>query len=474
MSGSGAVTIDDLADLRATLDSAPEAASLRPIGLREVVRGEGAVRSLPDVLLRGGIEEGAALTILSDATAKRYGDDNVLDVVIEVLNARFEVSVQIVSTAASGGVLADEDTVARAISLVRRDAPGTLVSVGSGTMVDIAKVVANTLSINHVVVQSAASVNGFADDQSVLLINGAKRTTPSRWPDALIIDPLVVAHAPVAMTRSGLGDQLSMFTAAADWYLAGAVGFDPSYSPTIVEMMRSGLDALLSASTELGRGQPGAVTLLADFLTRGGIAMGAAGRTAPSSGMEHTVSHLLEMHADATGERCASHGSQVGAASVLAALVWRRVRSRLARGDVSILEDRVAARERVIGAFAHLDPAGSAAEECWSLYERKAAWIARHLDDLGRLVAGWSAHEDAVDRLLRPAETVAAVLGDARAPVAFSQLDPAPDPAVVAWAVANCHLLRDRFSVVDLADLIGAWGRDDVAGVLTELDGLAR
>ena len=37
-------------------------------------------------------------------------------------------------------------------------------------------------------------------------------------------------------------------------------------------------------------------------------------------------------------------------------------------------------------------------------------------------------------------------------------LDP-PIPAdTVRWALANCHLMRDRFSIVDLAFFLGAWG----------------
>jgi len=306
------------------------------------------------------------------------------------------------------------------------------------------------------------------------LINGAKRTTPSRWPDALVIDPLVVAHAPLGMTRSGLGDQLSMFTAAADWYLASAVEFDTSYSPTLVEMMRSDLDALMSASSDLGQGGPRAVTVLANCLTRGGLAMGSAGRTAPSSGMEHTISHLLEMHADAVGVSSASHGSQVGVASVFAALAWQRFLRRLAEGSVTIDEQNVPTRRRVLEAFAHLDSSGATALECWNLYQRKSAWILEHLDGLRRTVHDWSNQTDAIDRLLKPAEVVATLLRDARAPVAFHELDPAPDASVVVWAVTNCHLMRDRFSIIDLADLIGAWRPDDVAAVLAELKELAR
>ena len=47
-----------------------------------------------------------------------------------------------------------------------------------------------------VVVQTAASVNGYADSLSVLVRNGAKRTAPSTWPQALVVDHDVLRGAP--------------------------------------------------------------------------------------------------------------------------------------------------------------------------------------------------------------------------------------------------------------------------------------
>jgi glycerol-1-phosphate dehydrogenase [NAD(P)+] len=470
----GSATFDDLDELRSLLATAPDAAKLQPIGLREVVSGDGALRALGDAVRRAGVAEGSLVTVLSDTTPKSYGNDDLTDAVTTIVGSHHRVALELLApTWEDGVVVADETTVSHAVRQVRRAAPSGLVSVGSGTLTDIAKVVASELSLPHVVVQTAASVNGFTDNQSVLLINGAKRTTPSRWPDALVVDPLIIANAPIAMTRSGLGDQLSMFTAAADWYLADAVGFDTSYSPTLVSMMRDGIATLLSQCAQLGRGEPEAVSNLAECLTKGGLAMGVAGRTAPSSGLEHAISHLLEMHADAHAQPSASHGSQVGAASVFAALVWRRVQRRLAEGNVTLSEENVATRERVLAAFTHLDATGATAEECWRLYERKATWIREHLDDLSMVVNDWPAHASEIDGLLAPVETVIAALHDAGAPTKFDQLNPCPEHAVVEWAVTNAHLMRDRFGVLDLANLIGAWSYANVTDVLDEMDGLS-
>jgi hypothetical protein len=128
----------------------------------------------------------------------------------------------------------------------------------------------------------------------------------------------------------------------------------------------------------------------------------------------------------------------------------------------------------VLSAFAHLDASGALAEECWGAYERKATWIHLHLDDIRRIVREWPDHDKQVEELLKPAAFVASMLKDAQAPVSFSQLTPAPNPGVVEWALAKGHLMRDRFCVLDLAVLIGAWNANDVTAVLRDLDELAK
>jgi glycerol-1-phosphate dehydrogenase [NAD(P)+] len=468
---SNSVVIDTLRDVRRIIETAPEA--MRTLGLREVVRGPDALKSLPSALERLGVGVSSRITVLSDTTPKRYGDADVLDVTRETLSAR-PVDVVYVSPEESGEVvLANAPTIAAALAAARETRPEVLVSVGSGTLIDIGKVIAGELSLPHVVVQSAASVNGFADDQSVLLVDGVKRTTPSQWPSVLIIDPSVIAEAPRAMTRSGLGDELSMFSAGADWYLAAAVGIDPSYSATITALMREGVDDLLRDAEELGYGDQSAVTRLASLLTVSGLSMGVAGRTAPSSGSEHLVSHLLEMSADARGISSASHGSQVGVASVLALLVWQRVRDHLRSGQATLNLDHLADKDQVIDAFSELDDVGAAAEECWRDYEKKATWIRGHVSDIEAALESWPTHDLAVEDLLRPAVTVASALRRAQAPVSFAQLDPAPGSEVVTWALANAHRMRNRFTIFDLAELLGLWGESDVESVLTEHQGLA-
>ena len=95
----------------------------------------------------------------------------------------------------AGTVRADEETVERAVAEVGHDR--LMISVGAGTLTDIAKVTASRTGSRHVAVQTACSINGFIADRSVLVIAGAKRTVVSRWPDQLIADSDILTAAPV-------------------------------------------------------------------------------------------------------------------------------------------------------------------------------------------------------------------------------------------------------------------------------------
>jgi len=200
--------------------------------------------------------------------------------------------------------------------------------------------------------------------------------------------------------------------------------------------------------------------------------MGVAGSTAPASGMEHAISHLLEMAATGRGQRASFHGAQVGVASVVAARTWAHVLRIIADGGLdrrTALPDPDTVRGRISRAFAGLDPGGSMAAECFDDYARKLRRL-RAADGpggpLGALRSSWPAHRAALDTMLVDPATLAGALRSARLPARFRDLAEPVDDATAYWAVANCPLLRRRFCVADLAMLLGAWEDADVEDVL--------
>jgi glycerol-1-phosphate dehydrogenase [NAD(P)+] len=462
----------DLDSVRSVLGTAPEADRLHPVGLRDVVSGRGVIERLPEIV-KGLVGDSAGqVAVLADATPMTYGDGDLhgdlKEGVVSLLGAAgAAVQLHLIGPP-DGHVHADEATVDAVVAAV--DGASVVVTVGSGTMADLGKVAAaRGGGIPHVVVQTAASVNGFADDQSVLLVEGVKRTVPSGWADVLVIDPDVIARAPKAMNLAGVGDLVSMYTAPADWYLASAIGFETSYAPTLVGLVRQHGARLLEIAEHVAAADPGAVAELAELLTLSGITMGTAGRTAISSGMEHTVSHLMEMWSGSRPEPEAGalHGAQVGVTTVVAARTWQHVRNAIESGRaVATIPDPAARLQRIEEAFAPLSADGSVAAECWNAYRRKLEWLIDHPGAVTNLLDRWSAHSAVLDSLLVDPDTLASTLDAAGVPIRFADLTPAVGPDVARWAVANCHLMRDRFTIADLADLLGIWDDADVDAVL--------
>jgi len=484
----GGVPELSLAGLRETLAAAPDAGRLRPLGLGELIEGYGALDRLADAVAAqaaatsrriprlSGAESsyegrpGAGVVVLAADTAMLAAGGRDLRSVIEAqLGARHEV--RWVSLGA--GVHADEATVAAAAEAVA--GAGCVVTAGSGTVTDIGKAAAPA-GTPLVAVQTATSVNGYADPLSVLLRDGVKRTTKTRWPDTLLIDPAVLAGAPAGLNRAGAGDMMAMFTAPADWYLASVLhagpdappGADPPYHPAVTALTRPHGARLLELAA--GLADPSSLAELARILTLSGIAMGVAGATAPASGMEHAISHLLEMAADARREPASFHGTQVGVASVVAAATWARVRRRIAAGALdrpARLPDPDAARDAIGRAFAGIDPTGAMAAECFRDYARKLSWIsAGGADPLAGLRRSWAGHETVLDSLLAGPDEVAAGLRAAGLPVSFGELAEPVSEARARWAVAGCALMRQRFGVADLAMLTGGWDNAAVDEVM--------
>ncbi|HEY6888524.1 MAG TPA: iron-containing alcohol dehydrogenase [Solirubrobacter sp.] len=458
----------DLAALRVRLASCDEAATLRPLGLGGLLLGAGVLDRIAEVV----------------ADVRRGGGDVALIADARPMDStRGEVKTRVTAALAAAGLpvrrvrVGDDDADVHADTLTLRRAvkacagAGVVLSVGSGTVADIGKAVSAQLGrVPHVVVQTAASVNGFADDQSVLLVNGVKHTTPTRWPERLVIDSDVITRAPVELNRAGFGDLLATYTAPADWRLAQLVGQDDSYSPFAVGLARAHVDAVLEHADGIHRAEPEAIEHLGAALTLSGIAMGVAGRTAPGSGMEHTVSHLLEM-AERPGVPAPLHGAKVGALSVLAAMLWARVRTVARCGGLRMLRfpSERELEPQVRQAFAELDPSGRVGDACWADYRLKLGRWHDARGELETLWERWPAFDAELERLLVSPERLVEALRAARAPVRLTQLGVRDSTA--RWALAHGHLMRDRFSVADLAFFMGIW---DSAGVDALLVAAAR
>ena len=121
---------------------------------------------------------------------------------------------------------------------------------------------------------------------------------------------------------------------------------------------------------------------------------------------------------------------------------------------------------RVHDAFSTLDASGRIARECWSEYARKLQRWHDSAEIVQTLPARWSAIDAKLDGLLAPPQRLIEALQLAGAPIRLSELG--VDATTARWALTNCHLMRDRFTVADFAFLMGLWDADGVDRLLDE------
>ena len=455
----------DLAAIRRLLAAADPDGRLHPVGMHAIEIGDDALDALPGIVRR--LARPGPVVVLCDPTPMRRGSEDLKPLVMDTLRPLGDVRFAVIG-AGRPELHADDDALAEGDAAIA--GAGIVVVVGSGTMCDIGKDTTHRAGdVPLVIVQTAVSVNAFSDDMSVLVRDGVKRTTPTRWPDALVIDLGVIAGAPADMNRAGFGELASMFTAPADWYLAGALGMDDTWHPAPVDLFRREGAELLAAADAVRAHEPAALELLARLMTLSGMALGVAGKTAPISGSEHLVSHLVDMDAEARGRPLAFHGAQVGVASLLMALAWDETLRTFDPAAVDVdaaYPDPVAVEAAVRAAFGPLDRSGAVAGECWHDVEHKLARWRAARPRFEAFLAAWPEHRDRLRALAIDPVLLADAVRRSGAPARFSELRPAAGAELARWALASAPLMRDRFVLTDLRAFTGTWTAADVDRLL--------
>lgn len=450
----------DLESVREALHASDPEGRLAPLGMKRVEIGPEVLYLLPGVvseLVREDHQE-PRIVLVTDATPMRRGGKDLKAEAERLLAERFVVERAVIG-AHHARLHADEEALEEAEAVVA--GADCVVVVGSGTITDVCKVATQRAGgIPLVVAQTAASVDGYSDDVSVVLKRGVKRTIPSRWPDVLLADLSTIVEAPADMTAAGYGDAISMYTAPADWYLASLLGMDDSYHPAPIDIMFSYGRDLADWASGVGRREPEAVERLVRLLVLRGFASGVSGTTAILSGAEHLISHMLDMHAGWHGLPLGVHGAQVGVATTIAAAAWEALFEELdpSRIDLDACFPKPEAMKPVVyGAFAGLDPTGAAGDECWSDYGKKLERWRGQRDKLEAFLNDWPHYRGELRELVASPERLENALTDAGVPARFGDLDPPVSSQTARWAIKNCHLMRNRFTIADLLFFLGWW-----------------
>lgn len=219
-------------------------------------------------------------------------------------------------------VLPNEEYVQILRSTCPEDADFIL-GVGSGVINDLCKMLASERKIPCGIVATAPSMDGYASNSSAMELGGIKTTVYTICPSLIVCDTQIMKDAPEEMLAAGFGDMAAKLISIADWRIAHLITGE-YYCERIASLMEQAYSDVINCADGILAREEEAIRCMAQGLVLSGVAMSLAGVSRPASGMEHTISHLLEMFALARGAQPASHGLQVGYGVREALALYRR------------------------------------------------------------------------------------------------------------------------------------------------------
>jgi glycerol-1-phosphate dehydrogenase [NAD(P)+] len=454
--------------LRKILAEQNNADALCSIEMKEIIIRHNAIADLPDVLARTGRNN--KILMVSDKTRILREDQNLKEEIYALLKEKFDVEWLVLSEGDENihTTLDNSQKIQNKLSQA-----GCVLAVGSGTVTDLCKHATYYHNENDplplVVFQTALSVNAFSDGVSVMLLNGVKRTIHSRYPTVLAIDLDVIEKAPAEMNVSGYGDLIATWTAPVDWYLSHTIGMNPNFHEAPAEMIRSQCKDLLERSENLKKLDEETIKALANTLTLSGLSMGIAGESSPCSGSEHIISHLVDMASKVRHTGICYHGTQVAVSGILASIIWDYFLNEFDPAAVDVdkcFPSKEEMEPKVNEAFAWLDDSMTAANECWSDYEKKLENWHANKEAFKAFLANFQSFKGSVKDKVLPPSYICECMHKAGAPTHYKDLNFFVDEKTVRWAIKSCHLMRNRFTVIDLMYYTGLWNEAFIERVL--------
>ena len=184
-----------------------------------------------------------------------------------------------------------------------------IITIGSGVLNDISKILATVANKPYVIVATAPSMDGYASNSSSMARDGLKISLPSKCPNVIIGDVDILKTAPAHMAKSGLGDMLAKYVSICEWRISHLINGE-YYCEKVAELVRTALKKCVDNADGLLKNDGQAIAAVFEGLIISGKAMEYAGVSRPASGGEHYISHVWDMRGLSFGTKVDLHGIQ--------------------------------------------------------------------------------------------------------------------------------------------------------------------
>jgi glycerol-1-phosphate dehydrogenase [NAD(P)+] len=345
---------------------------------------------------------------------------------------------------------ADEGSLAQVLAALNAR-EHLLVAVGSGTITDVTRFVAYQARLPYVSVPTAASVDAYNSITAAITLRKVKHSFVTKPAAGVFANLPTLCAAPPALTASGYGDMLAKFTALADWQLAHLL-LDEVCPSDILEPIAEATRACADQAEAIRDHTADGIAVLFEGLLVSGDCMVKMRNSRPAAGAEHSLSHFWEINHSRLGLPESLHGAKTGAASVIIAGLYDRLKQlsreeaarRLARFQLPDVRSETAWVEAAYGELAGTILAGS--PSFLGSLRPKAAQVS------ARLVDRWDAVQ-AIAAQVPDAGRMAQMLERGGASADLSRIHVSPEE--VTQALRCAMYVRDRLTILELSLMLG-------------------
>lgn len=322
-----------------------------------------------------------------------------------------------------------------------------IVTVGSGVLNDISKILATVADRPYIVVGTAPSMDGYASNSSSMVRDGLKISLPSKCPNVIIGDVDILKTAPEHMAKSGLGDMLAKYISICEWRISNLINGE-YYCEKVADLVRTALKKCVDNADGLLKKDDEAIAAVFEGLIISGNAMEYAGISRPASGAEHYMSHVWDMRGLSFGSAVELHGIQCAVGTRYALAVYEQikklvpdVKKALAYAEGFDIENWNNQLREFIG---------DGAESMIALEKKERKYsVEKHRDRIKLIIDNWDKILKIIDEELPTMEELDRVLDAIKCPKTAGEIG--IDETIVPKTFKASKDIRDKYVLPRLA-----------------------
>lgn len=191
-----------------------------------------------------------------------------------------------------------------------------VLSVGTGSLNDIARLACARKNVPLCLFATAPSMDGFASYSAPIVDGNFKITYPAKCPEVIIADTKILADSPTELKSAGFGDMVSKYIALIDWRVSHLVKGE-EYCEKVADLTRFAVDRIMGMADKITENNEESAAAVFESLILTGIAMSFTKTSRPGSGTEHIMAHFIECVELLENKIPDYHGEDVGVTTLI-------------------------------------------------------------------------------------------------------------------------------------------------------------